>query len=204
MALHGVPTSPRVWSRLPFEVDAPALDLDATLEDMVARVSARVDAETVLVGQDLGGVVAAMVAARTPVRRLVLTGTALGPYWTMVRITAWPGLHRYFYERHAGRKFLAGAVGSAHREEVAAAFPLPSGARMRALATRMTPPRGLAQSLRVPVELIWGRHDRWYPPAVAHALARATGAPIRWVDAGHLCNWEDPVAYGDALRLAAR
>ncbi|MFN7144253.1 MAG: alpha/beta fold hydrolase [Myxococcota bacterium] len=212
VALHGLPTSPGVWARLPSPVEAPALRgvatpearADWTLEGFVREVLPLLDADTVLVGHDLGGVVAAMAAVRTRVRMLVLTGTALGPYWAPVRLTARAPFHRYFYERHAGRKFLAGAVSAARRDEVLAAFsPVPDLAgRMRAIAREMRPPPGLARAVRerVPTRLVWGRADRWYPPPVARAVARGVGGDIAWVDGGHLCMWENPAGFAAALR----
>jgi pimeloyl-ACP methyl ester carboxylesterase len=211
VALHGVPTSPTLWSRVPLHIVAPALGGVATVADrgdwslasFVDEVVPLLDADTVLIGHDLGGVVAAMAAMRVRVRRLVLTGTALGPYWGPVRLTARAPLHHYFYDRYGGRRFLAGGVAPALSEDVLAAFPpVPDvAARMRALAREMCPPPGLARAVaaRVPVSLVWGRDDRWYPPWVAGAVARGTGASITWVDGGHLCMWEEPEAYARGL-----
>lgn len=207
VAIHGLPTSPRLWERLPIEVIAPALRGVATpedrgdwsLESFVAEVLPLVDGDTVLVGHDLGGVIAAMCASRRRPRALVLSGTALGPYWAAVRLTAWPVLQRYFYEKYAGRRFLAGSVGEGARAAVAAAFPGLEPARMRAIAREMRPPPGLARSLKVPVRLVWGRDDRWYPPAVARAVARGCGASITWLPAGHLCMWEEPERFAAAV-----
>ncbi len=211
VALHGVPTSPVLWSRLSMPVEAPALRGLATDEDradwsldgFVDEVMPLLDADTVLVGHDLGGVVAAMATLRVRVRRLVLTGTALGPYWAPVRLTARAPLHRYFYDRYGGRRFLTGAVSPDRVDEVLAAFPpVPDvSARMRTLARAMRPPPGLAKAVgaRVPVSLVWGRADRWYPPAVARAVARGAGAEIAWVEGGHLCMWEEGEAFSRAL-----
>lgn len=207
VALHGVPTSPALWGRLPFPVIAPAFGGVGTIEDradwslegFVEEVLPLLDRDTVLIGHDLGGVVAAMAALRVRVKRLILTGTALGPYWGPVRLTARAPLHRYFYDRYGGRRFLLGGVGPDSAAAVLAAFPpVPDvAARMRALAREMRPPPGLAQAVgaRVPVSLVWGRTDRWYPPWVARAVARGTGASITWVEGGHLCMWERPEAY---------
>ncbi|MFZ5478032.1 MAG: alpha/beta fold hydrolase [Myxococcota bacterium] len=201
LAIHGLPTSPALWSRLPFPVDAPLLpgvdtDEPFSLDALVAHLRPRVRGDTVLVGHDLGGVVAAMLGAETGAP-VVLTGTALGPYWAMVRATArWP-LHRYFYERHAGRKFLAGSVSPARAAEAMAAFSPVPPARMRAIARAMRPPA--IPRLR-DVRLVWGRDDRWYPPFVARALARRFRVPVTWVPGGHLCPWEHPDAFAAALR----
>ena len=97
LALHGLPTSPEIWSRL----DVVAPPLRGTLAEQVVSVRPMVDADTVLIGHDMGGVVAAMVALEVRPRVLVLTGTALGPYWAMVRATARPVVQRYLYARHA-------------------------------------------------------------------------------------------------------
>ncbi|MDP2312751.1 MAG: alpha/beta hydrolase [Pseudomonadota bacterium] len=211
VALHGVPTSPRLWARLPHPVEAPALRGVATEEDrpdwslpsFVDEVLPLLDADTVLIGHDLGGVVAAMAALRVPVKRLVLTGTALGPYWAPVRLTARAPLHHYFYDRYGGKRFLAGSVSPERADEALATFPpVPYvSARMRALARAMRPPPDLAQSVAkaVPVSLIWGRTDRWYPPSVAKAVARGAGGSVVWVPGGHLCMWEEPLAYWAAL-----
>lgn len=211
VALHGVPTSPRLWERLPIDVERPALRGVATvdgrddwsLQGFVEEVLPLLDADTTLVGHDLGGVIAAMAALDRPVRRLVLCGTALGPYWALVRATTIAPFHRYFYERHAGRRFLKGSVSPPLRDAVLAAFPpvpeLP--ARMRAIARHMRPPERLAArvSTRTRITLIWGRDDRWYPLALARALARALSAELRVVPGGHLAMWEEPEAWARAL-----
>ena len=204
LAVHGLPTSPALWARLPFAVDAPWLrgvDDDAafSIARLAAELAERVDDTTVLLGHDLGGPVAAAIASLRRVRALVLTGTALGPYWWMVRATAMPLVHRYFYERHGGRKFLRGSVSPGLQDQVVEAFPPVPPARMRAIAMEMRQP---APAIDCPVHLVWGREDRWYPPWVAHALSRRFRSPIRWVDGGHLCMWENPGGFAAALSSA--
>lgn len=211
VAVHGLPTSPQLWARVPLTIVAPALRGVATadpredwgLPSFVEELLPLLDADTTLVGHDLGGVIAAMAALERPVRRLVLCGTALGPYWAMVRATALPPFHLYFYERHAGRRFLTGAVSPGQHEHVLRSFPpIPDLARrMRWIAERMTPPPRLAQRVaaRVPVSLLWGRDDRWYPRPVVNALRRATGADLHEVPGGHLTMWEHPDAWAHAL-----
>lgn len=209
VALHGLPTSPALWARVPLAIETPALRGVATvepradwaLEGFVDEIAPLLDEQTVLVGHDLGGVIAAMAALRVRVRALVLCGTALGPYWAAVRLTARAPLHRYFYELHGGRRFLTGAVSPSRADEVLAAFPpvpdLP--ARMRAIAREMRPPADIGHALAVPVHLLWGEADRWYPPVVARAVARATGGSITWVPGGHLAMWEHPEAWARGL-----
>ena len=202
LALHGVPTSPALWSRLPLVMEAPALA--GTLAAQVEAVVPRVGPDTVLVGHDMGGVVAALVALRTRPRAVILSGTALGPYWTMVRATAWPLLWRYFYARHAGRRFVAGAVTAEHRAATLQAFPGADPMEMRAVAQAMRVPPDLAGALAkvAPVALVWGDADRWYPPWLARRIAARTGAEIHWVRGGHFAMWENPAGYDKALRTA--
>jgi pimeloyl-ACP methyl ester carboxylesterase len=155
----------------------------------------------VLVGHDLGGVLAAMLAQ--PGQLVVLSGTALAWYWKMIRVTAWPGLHRIFYKRHGGRYFLRRGSLPAHRNGLLAAFgdhgaEWPS--RMRRIAAEMCPPPGLARSLgQVRVRLAWGRSDPWYPAPVVHSLRRSTGGHVTWLEAGHFGPWEDPEGFRDVL-----
>lgn len=210
LALHGVPTSPALWDPLRAalsarggpDVEAPALT--GTLAEQVAALRPRVRPDTVLLGHDLGGVVAASLAVERPCAGVLLAGTALGPYWAMVRLTAAPGLWRYFYARHGGRRFVAGAVHSSRREAALATFPGAEPLEMRRVALAMRPAPGLARRLGAArrVHLLWGREDRWYPPAVGRALARATGAPLQLLPGGHFGPWEEPDAWADAVMLA--
>ena len=218
VAVHGVPLGPRSFSRLATPVDALALQGLTTVADrpswslrsFVDEVAPHVDRDTVLIGHDLGGVIAAMVALERPARGVILTGTALGPYWAAVRATAHPALSRFFYDRHQGRRFVAGGVGEAVRERFVAeaepdlaAVPDLAG-RMRRLATEMRPPPGLGRRLATAtsVALVWGEHDRWYPAPIARAVARACRAPLTWVPGGHYAAWEAPEAFDAALAEA--
>jgi pimeloyl-ACP methyl ester carboxylesterase len=204
LAVHGVPVGPLTWSRLRTPVKSPALT-SVDWRDWVAQVRALVTPETLLIGHDLGGLVAATVAATTPVRAVVLTGTALGPYWDAVRWTSSPPVRWYFYDRHAGRKFVAGGVGPAARPRwtamVEPTLPDDVAGQMCQLASGIRPPRGLARRLRaVPVWVIHGRSDPWYPPWVARAVARGCGARRVEIDGGHWCMWENPSEFDAALR----
>lgn len=153
------------------------------------------------VGHDLGGVLAAMLAK--PGQPVVLSGTALSLYWWAIRQTARPGLQRYFYQRHAGRRFLEHGALPAHREALVEAFLDHGGDwgdRMCWIARGMRPPKGLASKLsECDVHLFWGRRDPWYPAPVVWALRRSTGARVRWFESGHFVPWEAADEFSGAL-----
>jgi pimeloyl-ACP methyl ester carboxylesterase len=218
LALHGLPTSPRLFERLRlppgWTLDAPAvpgLGDDGTpegwsLAGCVAALQPAAEHADILVGHDLGGVVAAMLAR--PGQAVVLSGTALGAYWLPINATALPGLERYFYRRHAGRRFLSRGCLPEHAPSLLEAFGDHGpdwAARMRLIAWRMRPPLFTAIRLRAcGVRLAWGRQDPWYPGWVARTLERTTGGHLTWLESGHFAPWEDPrgfagVLTGDAL-----
>ena len=235
LAIHGLPTGPGLWGRLGLDVEAPALSgvgtaapSACTLDGWMSELRQLLNGDTVLVGHDLGGVLAAMLAAERAaagqrVAGLALSGTSLSPaYWAAVRASAWPGLWRYFYRRHGGRRFLLGGMAAERHAEALSAFGLaldgftPGGlspghpaaipdlpARMRATAAGMRLPAGLTGRLRAggfPIRLIWGRRDPWYPLWMARRLAADLGAGLATVEAGHLAPWEAPEAFAAALR----
>jgi pimeloyl-ACP methyl ester carboxylesterase len=201
-ALRGLATQdpPAVWS----------------LQGWLDALRPQVTPDTVLVGHDLGGVLAAMLAAERPVRALVLSGTSLSPwYWRAVRLSAVPGLSAYFYGRHGGRKFLLGGLRPALHAAALDTFALRPGhpsaipdlpARMRCTARAMRLPPDLVGRLRarrVRTALVWGARDPWYPPGLARRLARALHAPLTTLDAGHLAPWEDAEGFTQALHALA-
>lgn len=218
LALHGVPTSPRLWERLKLPPGCelvrptiPGLGVGNTPDDWNLTETAEelrplADDADVVVGHDLGGVLAAMIAR--PGQRVVLSGTALGPYWTYARISAGPVLWRFFYKRHAGKLFLRRGCMPEHADDLVEAFgdhgdewPM----RMRRIAKAMSPPPELAQRLRKNrVALVWGAKDPWYPRWQARLLANATGGRLHLVDAGHFAPWEAPTGFSDVLRAVGR
>ena len=210
LALHGVPVGPKVWSKLSLSVETPSFTGIATndsrsnweLESFVNEMTPYAEGKIVL-GQDLGGVVAAMLARRVRVRAVVLTGTALGPWWALTRLSAHPWLAPFFYRRFEGRLFAR--LGQMRPPKEGRLTPDISGPafaeRMKALALNMKPPKGLAQELKAhaPVHLIWGQGDLFYPPMVAMALSQALEAPIHWIEGGHYCMWEQADSFSKAM-----
>ena len=154
------------------------------------------------VGHDLGGVLAAMLAK--PGQSVVLSGTALSLYWWAIRQTARPGLQRYFYQHHVGRRFLEQGALPEQREALLEAFLDHGGDwgdRMCRIARGMRPPKGLASKLcECDVHLFWGRRDPWYPAPVVWALRRATGARLRWFESGHFVPLEAAADFSRALK----
>ena len=213
LALHGLPTSPRLFERLELPTGwtlsappVPGLGDDGTpaewsLSRCVQALQAQADDADILVGHDLGGVVAAMLAR--PGQAIVLSGTALGAYWLPINATALPGLERYFYRRHAGKRFLSRGCLPEHAPSLLEAFGEhgPDWAdRMRLIAWRMRPPLFTAVRLRAcGVRLAWGRQDPWYPAWVARTLERTTGGRLTWLESGHFAPWEDPRGFAAVI-----
>ena len=140
-----------------------------------------------------------------PIRALVLTGTALGPWWLATKFSALPGPHLFFYHCFGGALFAQKGVRKKHRsafmKNVAPALStadLPT--RMRKTAQGLHIPRRLVQSITCPIFLVWGKSDRWYPSPVAKAIARTAQAPIFWVSGGHYCMWESPKEFDRILQ----
>lgn len=174
---------------------------DWSLSNCAQTLSVLAAKADVLMGHDLGGVLAAMLAK--PEQSVVLSGTALRTYWWAIRGTALPGFQRFFYQRYAGQRFLSRGGLSEHRQDLLATFG-DNGAdwpdRMRQIAAGMKPPKELAKKLRdCKVHLIWGDQDPWYPLIVAKAVQRATHASLQTLPCGHFAPWEDPVGFSQAL-----
>lgn len=218
LALHGMPTSPRLYEKLQlppgWTLDVPPLPglgpegtpADWTLAGCVEAMRPHARGQDILVGHDMGGVIAAYLAE--PGQTVVLSGTALGLYWMMIRGTTLPRLRDYFYVKHGGRRFLAQGCLPEYATGLLAAFgdhgeDWPD--RMRLIAREMRVAPFLALRLRAcGVRLAWGRRDPWYPAWIARTMKRTTGGTLTWLESGHFAPWEDPrgfaaVITGDAL-----
>lgn len=211
LLLHGVPTDGALWDGVRAELsgvvlapdlpgfgDAPALALP-TPEAYVRALAPLIDADTHLVGHDYGGLIAAMLAERLPVRSLVLCSTALGPGWAPARLTArWP-LNRFFYRRYAGRRWLAMGVSPDRAPALLARYAGADPALMEAIARHIPlapPPRPACPTL-----CLWGAEDRSMPVWQARLLARGLDAPLTLLPGlRHYAMWEDPVAFAAVLR----
>jgi hypothetical protein len=213
LAVHGMPTSPRLFERLQLPVGwtlqapwVPGTGAEGTPEDWslagcVAALQGEADHHDILVGHDLGGVLVGMMAR--PGQSVVLSGTALGLYWTMIRATALPGLRRYFYDQHQGRRFLARGCLPEYAPGLLDAFGDHGpgwSRRMQIIARGMKVPPFLALRLRsCAVRLAWGTHDPWYPGWVARAVQQTAGGTLTWLQSGHFAPWEDPRGFASVL-----
>ena len=197
LAFPGIPAGSGAWEKLPVRtLDFSGIQDNETrkswgLDSFVDEVLPHYDNNTILVGHDLGGVVAAMSAVQKRPRAVVLTGTALGNWWFWTRLSAAPLLNRFFYHTFKGNLFVkvGGGQSTLHRFSNQPHFHDPS--KMMTLAKHMKPPKNLALELATncPVYLIWGRKEVFYPGFIAKRLSKALNAPLFWNDGGHYCMW---------------
>ena len=166
LALPGIPAGSGEWEKLPIRtLDFQGVQ-DAshrpswTLQSFVDETLPHYDHETILIGHDLGGVVAAMSAVQQPPKAIVLTGTALGHWWFWTRLSAAPILNRFFYHTFKGSLFvrLGEDINGATICQ-SATFSRPE--QMKKLARHMKPPTNLVEQLKstCPVYIIWGRKE---------------------------------------------
>ncbi len=171
----------------------------------------------VVVGNSMGGLVAKVFVDHRPDRAagLVLVDAAgVGPlYGTAVRF-ALAAAQATFAARSWNRRFMARLLPFVIHQRHDALVQLlrlwsrspvggTSDPRLRRTLTRATRHIMLARSLpyaksiRVPVAIAWGAHDRLVPVAQARALARAIpGARLRVFDhSGHVPMLEEPDAF---------
>ena len=207
--LHGVPTDgglrDGVLARLKIDSEAPDLagfghapPLESpTVDALVAPLLDRVDADTHLVGHDLGGLLAAQIASLRPVRSVTLCSTALGLGWLPSRMTAlWPA-NLYFYRRFGGRRWLAMGVSAPSVDALLARFPGAEPARMEAIARRLPlwTPR-----FKAPTLCLWGAQDRSFPAVFGRVLASRLGAEfVALPGLRHYAMWEGPAPFAEAL-----
>lgn len=212
-AVHGIPTAPSLFTTLPWPdgwtIDAPALPTveeggpgPFDLRRAIEALRPRAEAADLLIGHDMGGLIAC--ALRREDQGLVLAGTSVSRrYWELMRITAWPVLHRYFYRAHGGRTFLRFGTEAAARVEAFRRYGDHGShwpERMRRVARGLVVPPGLEERVRMgPTLLLWGRDDPWYPLHQARALAERTGARLTVLDGRHLLPLERPSAWVGAV-----
>lgn len=252
--LHGIPASAELWrgvlselgdaGRSATAVDlpgygctavAPGIDhsLAGAAELVAAWLRQRDTAPAWLVGHDLGGVVAQLLAVRHPdlVGRLTLGDCPVGgdtwpiPPIRLVRALAIAGLYDLPVVTRLAAGALAGPLlrGAAadpsrlDRATLRRVFldgKVANGAGRRAFSRhlRALDPRQVAAiehelaDVRVPTQLIWGAEDHYLPfRTVGVRLRDALPEPTVTVldDAGHFAPLERPGAYVEALLAGA-
>jgi pimeloyl-ACP methyl ester carboxylesterase len=170
-------------------------------------ITEQIGAPVDLIGHDLGGMLAAEVAAFSPhlVRRLVLVdayGLWLDEHEIPDVFVQTPAaLRELLWAQPERAEVLEQRRGA--DEEVDPTTQALNAQQDRAIAAKFlwaVPERGLAKRLRyveAPALLVWGERDRLIPPAYAQAfrrqMARAETALI--ADAGHLPMLEQPEAF---------
>jgi|GEM_PF-1229870 len=208
LALPGIPAGAEIWERLPvrrcsflgLQDDQPRTRWK--LESFVDEVLPQYNEHSIVIGHDLGGVVACMAALRKAPRALVLSGTALGSWWFWTRRSADPIVHYFFYHMFKGTLFVRLGGG----DDTADRFSKQNGVhhdprKMRILAKHMKPPKGLAESVATicPVFLIWGKKEVFYPGFIAKSLSKKMNAPIFWNDGGHYCMWTHTQSFLESM-----
>jgi pimeloyl-ACP methyl ester carboxylesterase len=207
LALHGVPIGKETWKNITLPLQChrfrglatPELRSDWSLDSFVKEVLPLINSETVLIGHDLGGVVAAICATKCSPRAIILTGTTLGNWWLLTRLTAIPVLRRFFYHTFGGKLFIKYGHSSSKDS-----LPSPPkfndwATRMRTVAQNMKPPANLVDNITCPMYLIWGTKDKWYPPFLAKRLSKQAKAPLYWVNGGHYSMLEQADEFQAAL-----
>jgi pimeloyl-ACP methyl ester carboxylesterase len=189
-------------------VDLPADDDAAGLADYAAVATAALDdlgadGYAVVVAQSMGGLTAPLVAARRPVRLLVLVnamvprpGETGGDWWEAVGQAA----ARAELAREQGRPEDGDVETDFSHDvppEVWAAGAEHAGDQS---GTPFGEPWPLAAWPDVPTRVLAGRDDRFFPLALQRRVARERlGLEVDEVPGGHLCALSRPEALAGAL-----
>jgi pimeloyl-ACP methyl ester carboxylesterase len=206
--VHGIPTSPELWRHV-----VPHLGGGRCLawDDYLATWLGHLDLDrVVLVGHDLGGGVAQIVAIREPERiaGLVLTNAIGYDSWPIPSVKAMQrmaaGLRRLpdaalypmfvtlLRRGHDNRAREAESIGI-HWRHYAAHGAAPSlMCQMSALNVHDTlAVADRLPGLRVPARVVWGGADQFQKVAYGERLARDLGARLERIDGGRHFTPED-------------
>jgi pimeloyl-ACP methyl ester carboxylesterase len=243
LLLHGIPTSSRIWDGVGdeltthFDVIAPDLvgygesakpvDRDVSMAAQAVLMPKLLDElgveRVVLVGHDLGGAVAQLMAVDAPERvaGLVLIDSVSFDSWPIFRMRVmratappfarrWPHAWFRFFESSLRRYVPAGEP----REALAASLAAWSSDRAaaeaffrnaRAMDPRITEevaPR-LAE-IRVPAHVVWGKRDPFQKVRWAPKLRDAIpGATLTVLNGGHFLPWDRPAEVAAEIRSLA-
>lgn len=207
LALPGIPAGAEVWEHhavrsLQFQGVQDQTERHSWhLDSFVAEVLPQYDEHTILIGHDLGGVIASMSALQKPPKAVILTGTALGAWWFWTRLSARPVFNRFFYHTFKGNLFVRLGGGQSSQQRFSGHPHFHDPTKMQRLAKEMRPPAGLARMLgqTCPVFLVWGKQEVFYPGFIAKHIAKQTGGDLYWNDGGHYCMWTHAKAFHEHL-----
>lgn len=210
--LHGLPSDRRYWGRLGLPGAAPdligfgaaaAVPMPRDVEGFLAPLRGLAGPDVCVVGVDFGGVLAAALAAEGRAGRLVLMSTALGAAWLPSRWAAHRPLAWGAYHASGGQWFLRAADPSG---ALAAAFPRAPGVAGRMIAVartlRVRPQRAWRAAIRargIPTLCVWGRDDRFLPPASGRRLCAQLGGTYVEVPGAHAAAWTHPAEVRAAI-----
>ncbi|MGR7023210.1 alpha/beta fold hydrolase [Geodermatophilus sp. URMC 62] len=197
----------------PVAVDLPADDDSAGLRAytdvaLAALDDAGADGDVVVVGQSMGGLTAPLVAARRPVRLLVLLnamvprpGETGGEWWDAVGQAA----ARADCAREQGRP-VGDDVEADFSHDVAPEVWAAGAAHASAQSgTPFTEPWPLAAWPDVPTRVLAGRDDRFFPLPLQRRVARERlGLDVDEVPGGHLVALSRPVELAAHLTACLR
>ena len=192
---------------LPADDDAAGLDAyaavaTAALDDLVAEGDGA-DGDAVVVGQSMGGLTAPLVAARRPVRLLVLLnamvprpGETGGEWWDAVGQAA----ARDELARTQGRAADADPDADFSHDVPPEVWAAGAAHATAQSGTPFTEPWPLAAWPDVPTRVLAGRDDRFSPLALQQRVARERlGLEVAEVPGGHLCALSRPEALAGTL-----
>ena len=229
--LHGVPTSGALWRPvaarlagaglrvivpdLPGWGQAAALPGRPTVGAHVAWLNRLLGAlgarSPLVVGHDLGGLLALEMVAAGTARGACLCSAWGGLGWLGARLTAMPLLERFFYRHHGGRLYIRRGSAPDRRGAALRTFgpALDDPAvvpHMRAIARGLSARRlrrlpGRVRRTGLPVHCLWGADDPFVPAWAARRVARGLGAGLELIEgARHLAPHDRPEAVAAALR----
>jgi pimeloyl-ACP methyl ester carboxylesterase len=163
----------------------------------VSQACAALDEPPILIGHSMGGLVAQLAAAKTPLKALVLlapsapwgvTGVtveeavsavslyALGPYWTMAIDPDYPSARHYSFDR----------LSAAERKAAFAKMTPESGRALWETLNWWLDPFATtlvsAGAIRAPVLAIAGGKDAVHPPATVRQTAARLGGEVKVFD----------------------
>jgi pimeloyl-ACP methyl ester carboxylesterase len=242
LLLHGIPTSSRLWDSVgaelvaDFDVVAPDLlgyggsvgppGRDVSMAAQAPLVGKLLDAlgmdRVLVVGHDLGGAVAQLIAVDAPGRSIgiVLIDSVSFDSWPIFRMRMlraiappfarrWPRQWFGWFDRtmrpyvpRDAREAFSACLGAWSGDRAGAEAFMRNARAMDPRITEDLAPR-LAE-IRVPAHVMWGRSDPFQKVRWAARLRYAIpGATLTVLDGGHFLPWDQPAEVAREIRALA-